>query len=139
MGWPAASSEPTQGTRQATLPPPTQAKGVRSRTVWAAVVSLFPLVLAVGWLEFPRRNEHLIGSEVRITPLTTYPGMETHPSLSPDGSQVVFSWEGEPGKDPDIYVQTIGQGRPAPLTTDPRPEFSLFGRLTASGLPSAVK
>jgi Tol biopolymer transport system component/DNA-binding winged helix-turn-helix (wHTH) protein len=120
---PLTESKPTQGTRQPTLRPPTQAKGVRISKVWAAAVSLSALALAVGWLEFPRRNEHLIVSEARITPLTSYPGMETHPSLSPDGTQVVFSWEGEPRKDPDIYVQTIGQGRPVPLTTDPRPEF----------------
>ena len=97
---PLTESELTTGARQAMLPPPTQAKRVRSRTVWAAVVSLSALALAVAWLELPRRNEHLIGSGVRITPLTSYSGMETHPSLSPDGSQVVFSWEGEPAKGP---------------------------------------
>ena len=31
-------------------------------------------------------------------PLTSYPGMEGTPSLSPDGSQVAFSWNGETGR-----------------------------------------
>ena len=35
-----------------------------------------------------------IWSSAIAAPLTAYPGSETGPSLSPDGSQVAFSWNG---------------------------------------------
>jgi Tol biopolymer transport system component len=37
-----------------------------------------------------------------LIPLTTNPELEVHPSLSPDGSSVAFSWKG------DIHVKQIG-------------------------------
>ena len=53
------------------------------------------------------------------TPLTAYPGFEQAPTLSPDGSQVAFSWNG-PGQDNfDIHVKLVGPGEPWRLTTDP--------------------
>ena len=53
------------------------------------------------------------------TPLTAYPGFEQTPTLSPDGSQVAFSWNG-PGQDNfDIYVKLVGPGEPLPLTRNP--------------------
>jgi Tol biopolymer transport system component/predicted Ser/Thr protein kinase len=53
------------------------------------------------------------------TPLTAYPGFEQAPTLSPDGSQVAFSWNG-PGQDNfDIYFKLVGPGEPWRLTTDP--------------------
>ncbi|MDX2154437.1 MAG: winged helix-turn-helix domain-containing protein [Bryobacteraceae bacterium] len=58
----------------------------------------------------------------RTLPLTAYPGTEITPGISPDGSQVAFAWQGEPAKDLDIYLLSIGQGSPVPLTRDPHPE-----------------
>jgi Tol biopolymer transport system component len=52
-------------------------------------------------------------------PLTTYPGSESAPSFSPDGSQVAFHWSGEKDQQNDIYVKLIGGGPPLRLTTDP--------------------
>ena len=52
-------------------------------------------------------------------PLTTFPGSETNPSFSPDGSQVAFAWTGEQSNAPsNIYVKLIGGGPPLRLTTD---------------------
>jgi len=49
---------------------------------------------------------------LRALPLTSYAGVVRSPSLSPDGSQVAFSWQREGGTDSDIYVQTAaGQNR----------------------------
>ena len=45
-------------------------------------------------------------------PLTTYPGYQQSPSLSPDGSQVAFSWNGPNSDNYDIYIKLVGPGEP---------------------------
>ena len=57
-------------------------------------------------------------------PLTTYPGTESYPSLSPDGNQVAFSWNGEKQDNYDIYIKLIGPGEPLRLTTNPADDYS---------------
>lgn len=48
-----------------------------------------------------------------ITPLTTFTGTETHPSLSKDGKQVAFVWGGEPPGPAGIYIKQVsGGGQP---------------------------
>jgi Tol biopolymer transport system component/DNA-binding winged helix-turn-helix (wHTH) protein len=60
---------------------------------------------------------------VRTLPATSYPGDERQPSLSPDGRQVAFSWEGgkvSQASNRDIYIASLGGGtEPLRLTTDP--------------------
>jgi len=53
------------------------------------------------------------------TQLTAYPGAEDKPSLSPDGSQVAFTWDGPRQDNVDIYVKLVGPGEPVRLTTAP--------------------
>jgi serine/threonine protein kinase len=67
----------------------------------------------------PAKTETLL----QAVPLTTFPGYESSPSFSPDGSQLTFSWNGEQGDNYDIYVQLVGSGRPLRLTTDPARDF----------------
>jgi eukaryotic-like serine/threonine-protein kinase len=68
-------------------------------------------------------------------PLTTDPGYEGMPSLSPDGSQVAFGSFGEKLDNLDIYVKLIGGGPPLRLTSDPAfdksPAWSPDGRSIA--------
>ena len=54
---------------------------------------------------------------VRAYPLTTYPGFERNPALSPEGERVAFTWDGEKQDNFDIYVKAIGSGAPLRLTT----------------------
>ena len=65
----------------------------------------------------PRRH-------VRV-PLTSLPGVVRSPSLSPDGTYVVFSWNGPKRDNPDLYVQQIGvTAPPYRLTSDPANDYS---------------
>jgi len=70
-----------------------------------------------------------------VVPLTAYPGFELNPSLSPDGSQVAFAWNGGNEDNYDIYVKLVGPGEPVRLTTDPAqdemPAWSPDGRFIA--------
>jgi Tol biopolymer transport system component len=52
---------------------------------------------------------------VHLTPLA---GSELSPSLSPDGEQVAFSWNGEREDNFDIYIKRIGASEQQRLTTD---------------------
>ncbi len=54
-------------------------------------------------------------------PLTTFRGIETHPSFSPDGNQVAFAWSGVnlDNRNRDIYVRQIGTEDQRRLTTHP--------------------
>ena len=56
--------------------------------------------------------------------MTTYPGRQVSPALSPDGKQVAFSWDGEKGDNFDIYVKLVDSGTPLRLTTNPAEEGS---------------
>ena len=61
---------------------------------------------------------------IKLIPLTTDPGVEQEPSLSPDGSQVAYSWNGPDQANFDIYVKTTKAGAavaapPLRLTRDP--------------------
>src|SRR6266567_9603354 len=55
-------------------------------------------------------------SPLQVVPLTTYLGMEMHPSVSPDSKQVAFTWDGE-GNHFDIYVKLLDGSPPLRLTT----------------------
>jgi Tol biopolymer transport system component len=102
---------------------------------WAAVgVAL--LVVAVAFLTLPYIGSRFgntprsaVGesttstAEPTVEPLTSYPGTEDMPSLSPDGTQVAFRWNGEAEDNFDIYVKLVGPGDPIPLTTDPAPDL----------------
>ncbi len=60
----------------------------------------------------------------QVVPLTTFKGWEGHPTFSPDGTQVAFTWSGgKDGDDPwdagtwDTYVTIIGSSEVRRVTT----------------------
>jgi Tol biopolymer transport system component/DNA-binding winged helix-turn-helix (wHTH) protein len=60
----------------------------------------------------------------RVVPLTAFAGTQVYPSFSPDGNQVVFSWDGEKQDNQDLYVKMIGNSAVLRLTTDPAPDVA---------------
>ena len=89
-------------------------RGRRAGLVVAAVIILLG-VAAIIWLAGTRRSSLPVS---RVVPLTTYPGIEGPPSLSPDGNQVAFERDG------NIFVKQVDGEAVVQLTNTPHPEQS---------------
>ena len=95
---------------------------LRRRWAWVTLLSVVLVGGVLAWREL-RPPPDLV--PLREVPLTTFPGAETHPTLSPDGNQVAFTWSGPKQDNFDIYVQLIGSGGgPLRLTSDPARDYS---------------
>ncbi len=105
------------------VPLPAPSGRLRSLTT-ASIVGL--TILAGGYLAlvYSRPPKPLEPISSIATPLTAYPGAETGPSLSPDGNQVAFSWNGPREDNPDVYVKLVGVGEAVRLTTAPERDES---------------
>ena len=56
----------------------------------------------------------------RIVSVTSLPGLEYSPSISPDGNFVVFSWTGQnPEGIPDLWIKAVDRDSLQPLTGTP--------------------
>jgi eukaryotic-like serine/threonine-protein kinase len=86
----------------------------------ATGLALVAVVMAFIAFWYASRRDAPLPSEMRLeaVPLTSYTGSETDPTLSPDGSQVAFTWDGENRDNHDIYVKAIGSAQPLQLTSD---------------------
>lgn len=104
------------------------------RFSWA-LLPLLALALSAGFYFLKPRPAPTAAAPPRPIPLTAFPGTQTQPSLSPDGSQVAFSWNGSQGENFDIYVKLVGPGEPVRLTShdaqDYCPAWSPDGRQIA--------
>src|SRR5439155_22273411 len=96
---------------------------VNSRLGWAiAVLAMAAMVAAAIW--FAPLKKSAPESELVPVILTSYPGEETMPSFSPDGTQVAFTWcKDIEGKNCNIYIKQIGVEPPSRLTATPRREY----------------
>jgi len=109
-----------------TVPPDASEEGKRSRTPLAAAAFLTLAIAAGAWWFIAGRGSSAAPYPlhvIRVSKLTSYPGNEREPAISPDGSYVAFSWSGPAGDNYDIYVvQQAGGQQPLRLTCDPAPD-----------------
>ena len=108
---------PVEGSQDADKAGPTQARGTKGLYVALGVAIPAVLALIAVWVMGSRSPEPAI--EPRITPLTSDLGTERHPTFSPDGSQIAYSWDGEAQDNFDIYIHAIGTTSRLRLTRDP--------------------
>jgi Tol biopolymer transport system component/predicted Ser/Thr protein kinase len=110
---------------------PTPAKRLWIVSAVAGVV----LLAAIGVFWSVRSGRSLSTPEMKTVVLTSYPGEQRDPALSPDGKQVAFSWNGDKEDNFDIYVKLVDAGTPVRVTQNPaadiRPVWSPDGRFLA--------
>lgn len=111
----------------ATAAPPAR----RRRWLWVAIAACLLAVVGILWMW---RGQGAPAGPMHVVPLTTFPGVESAPSFSPDGQQVAFSWDVDRTGSSDIYVKLVeGGGAPLRLTTQggDSPAWSPDGRQIA--------
>jgi Tol biopolymer transport system component len=119
------------------------ARGRRARWMIGAA-TVVAVTAAAAWLFWPQTSAPI--SSPTVVPLTALSGDERFPTLSPDGNQVAFAWNGENGANTDIYVMPVGAATPVGLTTDPAedtapawsPDGSRLAFVRAQGNAAAV-
>jgi Tol biopolymer transport system component len=65
-------------------------------------------------------------------PLTTYPGSEMYPALSPDGDRVVFAWDHEEAGHFDLYEKQVGSDAP-PVRLTAKPAALVYPAWSPDG------
>jgi len=104
---------------------------------WLYVVLAGLGVAAVLWSVslVVRKPAPSIQNAPRISPFTSFAGEEQHPSFSPDGERVAFSWNGSHHGASNIYIKSTGTEEVEQLTDSPaqdiNPEWSPDGERIA--------
>jgi Tol biopolymer transport system component/DNA-binding winged helix-turn-helix (wHTH) protein len=84
-------------------------------------------LIAVGLAAFLRPSllpTAQMNDRLEAMPLTSFPGQERDPALSPDGRQVAFIWSGEQASFDNIYLMQEGADTPLRLTNVEADEWS---------------
>ncbi len=89
------------------------------RFAWMIAAGLIAVALLVaGILQWRRVSLPPSVELLEGLPITSSPGSERFPALSPDGTRIAFARQEEPGGNLDIYVQQLGAETPVRLTDD---------------------
>jgi Tol biopolymer transport system component/DNA-binding winged helix-turn-helix (wHTH) protein len=99
--------------------PPSTSRPWANAVAWSAA-GLFLLIAA--FIYFQPRRPRLASDPVTPSPFTAFPGKEVAPTLSPDGSQIAFAWDGDPAsgsKGFDLFTKVSGSENLLRLTNHP--------------------
>jgi Tol biopolymer transport system component/DNA-binding winged helix-turn-helix (wHTH) protein len=81
-------------------------------------VTLASWIALLGAIWFLRPQP--VKPDPKVSPLSTYPGLEHTPALSPDGKRVAFAWTGANPADPyRVYVKQVGEEGARRITETP--------------------
>ena len=73
------------------------------------------VVSALTWWLY-RTLDHAVPDPPSFMRLTSLPGIEEYPTLSPAGDRLSFVWDGDDEEPDGVFVQVIGAGAPVRLT-----------------------
>lgn len=102
---------------------PASIRAGKINAIWLAL-SLMAMCAALIWFAFFRSTPIPAPTQVRSVPLTSFPGQEVDPALSPDGNQIAFAWNKGAGSDFDIYIKRINIETPLQLTSTAAADFA---------------
>ncbi len=113
-------AEPEPG-RETPQSPPNKGKRSWSLIIFIAAALVLLVVFGPGLMNIGPGEEPSFGSNgpPAAIPLTSYPGRERFPALSPDGTRVAFAWAGPEGDNIDIYIKQRNSESTLRLTDDP--------------------
>ncbi len=94
---------------------PSAVRANKASRLWAVLAACLAVAGAIGWLLFERVGPRDV-TDLRMHPLTSQPGWEAFPALSPDGESVAFCWTDSPDRARQIYVKRRGDDIPYQLT-----------------------
>jgi Tol biopolymer transport system component/DNA-binding winged helix-turn-helix (wHTH) protein len=117
-GLPAApSGMAPAGASAAALAEPVKGRRPRVRRVLLALSALALLGAAL-WTGLRPDNAASTESAARPVPITSFPGLELEPAMSPAGNLVAFAWDGKNEDNFDIYVRSLDGSSQLQLTSD---------------------
>jgi Tol biopolymer transport system component len=119
-----AGNRPIEEATEPAPPPPEPP--ARSRLPWVAGIAIAATAVISVLLFRPQPAV----APVPVT-LTSFPGTQSNPALSPDGTEVAFSWSTDDRPIAHIYVAPVRGGDPRQITSGPTadtfPEWSPDG------------
>ncbi|MGO9256834.1 MAG: protein kinase domain-containing protein [Bryobacteraceae bacterium] len=110
--------ETESGASQVARAGPEGAPPANRLLLWLALAGAVLVLSGALFLLVPRWRETPI--PLKEVPLTSYPSYQGDPTLSPDGSQFAFVWDGgQENAMLQLYVSLAGRGTPLKLTNTP--------------------